>query len=78
MCDAITCFTDAGIIAGAVVGGFAVVGIAVVMVIIAIYFIVQSSRSKQMARSSWMDTELSDPFAHAKQSSLPRFSGPVL
>ena len=78
VCDSITCFTDAGIIAGSVVGGFAVVGIAVVMVIIAVYFIVQSSRSKQIARSSWTDTELHDPFAFAKESSLPRFSGSVL
>ena len=76
-CDAIKCFTDTGIIAGSVVGGFAVVGIAVVMVIIAIYFVVHSSKSRQIVRPSWMD-DTNDPFAHAKQSSIPRFSGSVL
>lgn len=60
-------------------GGVAAVGIAVVMVIIAIYFIKKSSKPKGIVANSWIDSQLgSDPFAPAKESSMPRFSGSIL
>lgn len=72
-------FVATATIAGAVVGGVAAVGIAVVMVIIAIYFIKKSSKPKGIVANSWIDSQLgSDPFAPAKESSMPRFSGSIL